>query len=280
MKRLYGDVVFVTGASSGMGKAIAEALSKEGYRVYGTSRKAEPPKAEDEIAAAGQASGFIKMLQLDVCDQESITRAVNYVTEKEGCIDILVNCPGFALAGSVEDTTHEEAFMEFNTNFFGIHRMCRSVVPVMRQKGKGLIINISSTAGLIPVPFQSFYSASKFALEAMTEGMRTEVKPFGINVAIVEPGDTKTGFTNSRVFVKASKDSVYKNTFDNSISRMIKDEQSGPPPVSIANTVKKIINSSNPPVRVVVGPINKVLAFLKRVLPSRLVVFIVSKLYA
>lgn len=279
MKRLYGDVVFIAGASSGMGKAIAEELAKEGFKVYGTSRKAKPADQENEIAAA-QSGGFIKMLQLDVCDQESITKAIDFVVEKEGGIDILVNCPGFALAGSVEDTTHEEAFLEFNTNFFGIHRMCKSVLPVMRQKGKGLIVNISSTAGLIPVPYQSFYSASKFALEAMTEGMRSEVKQFGINVSMIEPGDTKTGFTNSRVFVKASKDSAYKKAFDTSIARMIHDEQAGPPPVGIAKTVKKIIDSSNPPVRVVIGPINKVLAFLKRVLPSRLVVYIVSKLYA
>ncbi|MDF2521186.1 MAG: short-chain dehydrogenase/reductase [Clostridia bacterium] len=279
MNKLYGDVVLVVGASSGMGKAIAEALASEDYKVYGTSRKAEMPKEQDEIAAA-QSGGFLKMLQLDVCSQESIERAVNFIKEKEGGIDILVNCPGFALAGSVEDTSFEEAFMEFNTNFFGIHRVCRSVLPVMREKSKGLIINISSTAGLIPVPFQSFYSASKFALEAMTEGMRSEVKPFGINVAMVEPGDTKTGFTNSRVFVKDSKDSAYKNVFDSSIERMIKDEQSGPPPVGVVKTVMRMINSSNPPVRVVVGPINKVLAFLKRVLPSRLVVYIVSKLYA
>lgn len=276
MKKLYGDVVFIAGASSGMGKAIAEALAKEGFKVYGTSRKA----AENNEPSQVNGGGFIKMLQLDVCNQESITRAIDYVQDKEGSIDVLINCAGFALAGSVEDTTHEEAFMEFNTNFFGIHRMCRSVVPIMRQKGKGLIINISSTAGLIPVPYQSFYSASKFALEAMTEGMRTEVKPFGINVSMLEPGDTKTGFTNSRVFVEASKDSVYKKTFNSSIERMIKDEQGGPPPIGIVKAVKRIMVSSNPPVRVVVGPINKVLAFLKRVLPSRLVVFIVSKLYA
>lgn len=276
MKKLYGDVVFIAGASSGMGKAIAEALAEEGFKVYGTSRKI----TENNDPLQANEGGFIKMLQLDVCNQESITKAIDYVQEKEGSIDVLINCAGFALAGSVEDTTHEEAFMELNTNFFGIHRMCRSVIPIMRQKGKGLIINISSTAGLIPVPYQSFYSASKFALEAMTEGMRTEVKPFGINVSMLEPGDTRTGFTNSRVFVEASKDSVYKKTFNSSIERMIKDEQSGPPPIGIVKTVKRIMVSGNPPVRVVVGPINKVLAFLKRILPSRLVVFIVSKLYA
>ncbi len=275
MKKLYGDVVLIVGASSGMGKAIAEFLAKEGFKVYGTSRKI----TEDKPLQANEG-GFIKMLQLDVCNQESITNAINFVQEIEGGIDVLINCAGFGLAGSVEDTTHEEAFMEFNTNFFGIHRMCRSVIPIMRKKGKGLIINISSTAGLVPVPYQAFYSASKFALEAMTEGMRTEVKPFGINVSLLEPGDTKTGFTKNRVLVKASKDSIYNKTLNSSIERMIRDEQSGPPPIGIVKNVKRIMLSNNPPVRIVVGPINKILAFLKRVLPSRLVVYIVSKLYA
>lgn len=278
MNKYYGDVVLIAGASSGMGKAIAETLAKEGYKVYGTSRKLQN-NSVNEIAAASE-SGFLKMIQLDVCADESVEQAVSYVKEIEGKIDILINCAGFALAGAVEDTTHEEAFLQFNTNFFGAHRMCRTVAPIMRQNGKGLIINISSTAGLIAVPYQAFYSASKYALEAMTEGMRMELEPYGVKVSLVEPGDTKTGFTNSRVFVKKSKASIYKATFDNSVARMVKDEQSGPPPVGVVNAVKKIINSGNPPVRVVVGPINKVLAFLKKVLPSRVVVYIVSKLYA
>lgn len=279
MKNIYGNVVLVAGASSGMGKAIAEALSGEGYKVYGTSRKA-PEEVIDNVPITAQTEGFIKMLQLDVCSDESVKAAVDFVKEKEGRIDILINCAGFALAGAVEDTTHEEAFREFNTNFFGIHRMCRYAAPIMRQNKSGLIINISSTAGLISVPYQSFYSASKYALEAMTEALRMELMPFGIRVSLIEPGDTKTGFTNSRVFTQASKDSIYKTNFDRSVSRMIKDEQGGPPPVGIVKAVQRIIGSSNPPVRQVVGFTNKFLAFLKWILPDRAVIYIVSKLYA
>lgn len=279
MKNIYGDVVLIAGASSGMGKAIAEDLSKEGFKVYGTSRKA--PEADVAgMPVPNEAGGFVKMLQLDVCSDESAKAAVSFVKEKEGRLDILINCAGFALAGAVEDTTHEEAFSEFNTNFFGTHRMCRYAAPIMRQNGKGLIINISSTAGLISVPFQSFYSASKYAMEAMTEAFRMELKPFGIKVSMIEPGDTKTGFTNNRIFAKASSDSVYKNTFERSVARMIRDEQGGPTPVGIVKAVRKIISSGNPPVRQVVGPINKILAFLKWILPDRLVEFIVTKLYA
>jgi short-subunit dehydrogenase len=279
MNKIYGNVVLVAGASSGMGKAIAEALSEDGYKVYGTSRKV-PAEGTDNAPIPTQTGGFIKMLQLDVCSDESAKAAIDFVNEKEGRLDILINCAGFALAGSVEDTTHEEAFSEFNTNFFGIHRMCRYAAPIMRKNGSGLIINISSTAGLISVPYQSFYSASKYALEAMSEALRMELMPFGIRVSLIEPGDTKTGFTNSRVFVGASKDSVYKTNFDRSVDRMIKDEQGGPPPIGIVKAVKRIIGSSNPPVRQVVGPINKILAFLKWILPDRAVIYIVSKLYA
>lgn len=278
MNNKYGDVVLIAGASSGMGKAIAEALLKEGCKIYGTSRKVEMPAAEE--TGQRDVKGFLKMIPLDVCDQDSVDRAVQHVIDKEGRIDIVINCAGFAMAGSVEDTTHEEAFMEFNTNFFGTHRVCRSVAPHMRKQGKGLIINISSTAGLISVPFQAFYSASKYALEAMTEGLRIELQPYGVKVALIEPGDTKTGFTNSRVFAKASKDSDYKQVFDKSVARMIKDEQGGPPPVAVVNAAKGIIGSSNPPVRVVAGPINKALALLKKLLPSRAAEFIVAKLYA
>jgi len=274
----YGKVVLVAGASSGIGKAIAEALAQEGYKIYGTSRNpGEDAAAEPQLNAAG---GFIKMLKMDVCSEESVNQAVDYIEQKEGRLDILVNCAGFALAGAVEDTTDEEALMEFNTNFFGAHRLCRRAAPIMRKQGRGLIINISSLAGLITIPFQSFYSASKYGLEAMTEGLRMELKPFGVKVILLEPGDTKTSFTNGRVFTKASVASVYKTTFDRSVGRMIKDEQGGPPPVGVVRAVQKIIKSSHPPVRQVVGPVNQVLAFLKRILPDRVVEFIVAKLYA
>lgn len=277
MKKLYGDVVLVTGASSGMGKAIAEALAGQGYKVYGTSR--HPAEGAEVVPGSNEAGGFIKMIQLDVCSEESVDTAVEHVQQKEGRLDILVNCAGFALAGAVEDTTDAEAWLEFNTNFFGTHRVCRRVAPIMRQQGGGLIINIGSVAGLITVPFQSFYSASKYALEAMTEGLRMELKPFGIKVVLIDPGDTNTGFTANRIFTKASANSVYKPTFDKSVGQMIKDEQGGPPPANVARVVLGIVASSDPPVRVVVGLVNKVFVLLKRFLPARAVEFIVTKMY-
>lgn len=281
MNKVYGKIVLVTGASSGIGRSIAEHLAKEGYRVYGTSRKQQPENNTISIIQRGNETGCIKMIQLDVCSEDSVKKAVNYVLEKEGSIDILINNAGFGIAGAVEDTSPEEAYRQFDTNFFGVHRMCRSVLPVMRRQGRGLIINIGSVTGLIPIPFQSMYSASKFALEALTEALRMEVKPFGIKVALVEPGDTKTGFTGSRLFAAASGDSsVYRNSFTRSISTMIKDEMNGPEPDIVAKVVTRLTGMKNPPVRVVVGFSYKIFALLKRIVPSRFAVYVVSKLYS
>lgn len=275
LKKIYGDVVLVTGASSGIGKATAEYLSKQGFKVYGTSRKASFDN--QEVYCSG--SGFLKMIPLDVCSEESIKAAVDYIVKKEGTIGILINNAGFGIAGSVEDTTYEEAYSQFDTNFFGMHRMCRAVLPAMRSKRKGLIINISSVAGFIAIPYQSMYSACKYAVEAMTEALRMEVKPFGINTAMVEPGDTKTGFTGSRQYVKASADSPYKDNFIKAIRAMEKDEASGPEPDMVVRAVARIISSSNPPVRITPGFQYKLFALANRLVPSRLKLFVVSKLY-
>jgi short-subunit dehydrogenase len=280
MKKYYGDVVLITGASSGIGKAIAEALVKLGYKVYGTSRKQESGKFVEVIPQANKNSGFLRMLQLDVCSEESVENAVNLVLNKEGRIDILINNAGFGIAGSIEDTTVEEAFSQFDTNFFGVLRMCRKVIPSMRANKNGLILNISSVAGLISVPFQSMYSASKYAVEALTEALRIEVKHFGIKVSMVEPGDTKTGFTDKRIYVAASaEESAYNEKFMKSIKTMEVSEMKGPGPHKIVQAAVKIINMKNPPIRITAGFSYKVIVFLKRLLPARLVSYVVSKIY-
>lgn len=277
MRQIYGNVVLITGASSGIGKSTAELLMNNGYKVYGTSRKLSVEKQE----IASPNDGFLKMLQLDVCNEESVKNAVDYVVAQEGSIDILVNNAGFGIAGSVEDTTPEEAYSQFNTSFFGVHRMCRQVLPIMRRRKRGLIINIGSVEGYLSIPFQSMYSAAKFALEAFTEVLRIEVKPFGIKAALVEPGDTKTSFTSSRVLVAAAKkNSDYGNRFFKSIESMAVSEQKGPDPKTVANIVLKIAEMKNPPVRITVGFQYKLFAFLKRILPARLVEFVISKMYA
>lgn len=280
MIKYYGKVVLVTGASSGIGKAIAYALANRGFRVYGTSRTEKPGTYSEIISLRNKNNGFIRMIQLDVCSEESVKTAVSLVLKEEGTIDILINNAGFGIAGSVEDTTIEEAFNQFNTNFFGVLRMCRNVIPTMRENKNGLIINISSVAGLISIPFQSMYSSSKYAVEALTEALRIEVKPFGINVSMVEPGDTKTGFTEKRIYAAgANKDSAYYMKFEKSIKSMEKSEINGPGPDKIVQAVLKIINMKNPPIRITAGFSYKLIVFLKRILPSRFVSYVVSKIY-
>lgn len=281
MDKNHGKTVLITGASSGIGASIADILVKEGYRVYGTSRKEIVEWNDDTKTKCTGNPGFFKMLQLDICSEVSVKKAVDYVLREEGTIDVLINNAGFGIAGSVEDTTTDEAIRQFDTNFFGVHRMCRAVLPVMRKQRRGLIINISSVAGFVSIPFQSMYSASKYALEAMTEALRIETKPFGVKVVLVEPGDTKTGFTKSRCFAAAAdKDSDYRERFTKSINVMIKDETNGASPASIAKIVSKVVRMKSPPVRITVGMSYKMVAFLKRVVPARFAEFIISRIYA
>lgn len=276
MKNFYGNVVIVTGASSGIGKATAGYLMKNGFKVYGTSRQPEGAVRIDDK----KSGGFLEMIKLDVCSDQSVNNAIDYVYQKEGAINILINCAGFGIAGSVEDTTPDEAYRQLDTNFLGVLRMCRCTAPIMRKQKKGLIINISSVAGIITIPFQSMYSASKFALEAVTEAMRMEIKPFGVRVSMVEPGDTKTGFTKKREFTAASKNnSAYSSRFELSIDSMAKSEMNGPGPQVVVKSIVRIIKSKNPPVRVTVGLEYKMIRILKGIVPCRFLDFVLSKIY-
>jgi len=180
---MSGKVVLVTGASSGIGAACAEMLAKRGFRVYGSSRNPN-----------FKPSGY-QALQMDVTDDRSVDEAVAQVIREAGSIDALVNNAGCGLAGAVEDTASIEALHQMDVNFMGPFRAARAILPGMRQRRSGVIVNVSSLGGLFGLPFQSFYSASKFAMEGWTESLRFEVSPFGIRVVLIEPGDVKTGFT-------------------------------------------------------------------------------------
>lgn len=272
MSKYYGNIVLVTGASSGIGKAIALLLSQKGYKVYGTSRRPVDAEQGDDSS--------IRMLQMDVCNEESVKMAIDKIIEAEGELGIVINNAGMGIAGSVEDTSHQEAFLQFDTNFFGVHTVIRQVLPNMRKLKRGLIINMSSVGAVFPIPYQSMYVASKAAVEGMSGSLRNELRPFGINVAIVEPGDTKTGFTASRVFVKAADDnSAYEEYCKKSIRVMERDENNGPEPIVVARVVEKIINRKNPPLTVAVGAQYKLLVLLKRLIPKRLEAFIVAQMY-
>ncbi len=237
------SVALVTGASSGIGGVCAQRLQQLGYQVYGASRHIAPADAP-----------HIHCLSMNVDDDESVRRSVAQIIETEARIDVVVNCAGYGVAGAIEDTSIEEIRAQFETNLFGVVRVCQHVLPTMRQQKSGLIINVSSLAGLTALPFQGIYSASKFALEGLTESMRMEVAPFGIRVVLVEPGDFATGFTVKRRRAAAAHAlSPYHVECEKALGRMAHDETHGPCPEIIAALIERIIATPSPRVRYSAG---------------------------
>lgn len=256
-------VVLVTGASTGIGKSCAEHLLSRGYRVFGTSRK---PSA---AAATGPA---VEMIPMDVDDDQSVTAGVRTVLDRAGRLDAVLNNAGWGLMGAVEDTALEEAKAQLETNFFGVLRVCREVLPVMRKQGAGHIVNISSLGGIVGLPYSSMYSASKFALEGMSEALRLEVWRYGIRVVLIEPGDFHSNFTAARRMTKASgPDSAYREAVQKALAAQEKEERNGPEPDSIARLVERILRNNNPRVRYSVGMLSqRIVVPCKRYLPQRL----------
>jgi NAD(P)-dependent dehydrogenase (short-subunit alcohol dehydrogenase family) len=252
-------VVLVTGASSGIGLACATHLAGRGYRVYGTSRQ----------AATGQA-GSVVMLVADVTDDLSVERAVAAVLDREGRLDIVVNNAGMGIAGPVENTSIEAAKRQLEVNFFGAFRVCRAVLPALRSQRSGYIVNIGSIGGLIAIPYQAMYSASKFALEGLSESLRMEVRPFGIKVVIIEPGDHKTALTENRTEMSGGTD-AYSQSFQAALARTAHDEHTGPGPEQVARLLYRIVNTRDPRLRYTIGPATQRAAvWLKRLLPYSL----------
>jgi len=255
-------VVLVTGASSGLGAACARRLARRGDRVYGTSRT--PRRA--------QPSAGIEMLAMDVDEDRSVNEGIDRILAAEGRLDAVINNGGFGFGGPVEETSIDEAKAIFETNLFGVLRVCRAVLPTMRQRGGGTIINISSLGGRIGLPFQGLYSATKFALEGMSEALRMEARPFGIHVVLVEPGDFRTGFTDHRRTVAAfdEKRSPYGDRSIRAIRIAETDERNGSSPEAVARLVERILDCPHPRVRYPVGAVSqRAAAVLKGVLPGR-----------
>jgi NAD(P)-dependent dehydrogenase (short-subunit alcohol dehydrogenase family) len=253
-------VVLVTGASSGIGAACAARLAAAGHRVFGTTRR-EPPEA---ITA-------LEWLVLDVRDDASVARGVAELLDAAGRIDVLVNNAGFGLAGAVEDTAPEELVRQLDTNLLGPLRMARAVVPAMRAQARGRIVQISSLAGRIGVPFQGAYAASKFALEGLSEALALELRPFGIDVVLVEPGDVRSGFTAARTWTAGARASpLYRERAARAIAAMERAERSGPPPERVARLVARIVTARRPRLRYVCAtPVERLGLLAQRVLPGR-----------
>ncbi|HTB89837.1 MAG TPA: SDR family oxidoreductase [Steroidobacteraceae bacterium] len=232
-------VVLVTGASSGLGHAIAKALTAKNHRVFGTVRSGR----------GGESENFTT-LPLDVTQDESVAACIAEIIRAAGRIDAVVNNAGCGIAGAIEDTTAAEALSQFETNFFGTHRVCRAVLPHLRAQRAGIIINMSSLAGRIPLPFQGFYSATKFAIEAYTEALRMEVRRFGISVSMIEPGDFATSFTANRRMTKQSiPASPYYESAVRAIATMARDEQANRDLSPVIEAVESILESRRPALR-------------------------------
>jgi len=256
-------VVLITGASSGIGKACAEHLARRGYRVFGAQRQA---------LATETGASAVEMIYMDVDDEGSVNQAIRTLLEKAGRLDVVINNAGFALMGAVEDTSIEEAKAQMETNFFGVLRVCRAVLPVMRKQGSGYLINISSLAGVLGLPFSGLYSASKFALEGMSESLRLELRRFGVRVVLVEPGDFRTQLPAKRRIARASgKNDAYRAAFAQFQTAQEKDEAKAPTPEPVAYLIERILRSRAPGLRYSVGMIGqRVVVPLKRLLPQHL----------
>lgn len=272
MKNERKKVAFVTGASSGIGRAVAQTMAKNGYIVYGTSRRASFETVEKDGA-------LFVMVPMTLEDDQSIAAAVKTVLDKQGRIDVLVNAAGSGIAGAIEETTVGEARNQFDVCFFGVINVLNHVLPIMREQKSGMVINIGSMAACFPIAFQAMYSAVKSALFMLTLTLRMEVKPFGIKCCTVEPGDTKTGFTQKREFTKRSAQTAYRQPMERALYEMIRSELSSPGPEKCAQLVLKIAQMKNPPARVSVGFGYKALYALSRLTSWRIKERILNAMY-
>lgn len=261
-------IAVITGASSGIGKEVALLLSHKGYYVYALSRSAEDKRVE--ISGAGA----IEYRVCDVTDEESISQAFEGIPR----IDVLIHAAGSGIAGSCEMVSNRDAHKQFEVNYFGVLNVNRVALPILRSQKHGKVIITTSIAGVYPIPFQSHYSASKFALEAYAGALRLELKAFGIKVATIQPGDTKTGFTKARVHLE-SDTSPYKATCDKSIAKMARDEQNGLSVQSVAKLYYKVAKKKNPAPSYATAFSYKMLVFLKRFFPNRFASWVLSKMY-
>ena len=258
-------VCVLTGGSSGIGKATATLLNQNGFTVYELSRN------------GADADGIIH-ITADVTQPEQVKSAIASVLEAEGRIDLLVNNAGFGISGAVEFTDPKDAFDQLNVNFFGALHCIQAVLPTMRAQKSGHIVNISSVAAPIAIPFQAFYSATKSATNSLTLALRNEVKPFGVKACAVLPGDVKTGFTAARKKSCAGAD-IYGKAIDRAVAVMEHDEQNGMPPSMVAKAVLRAANAKNPKAFTTVGFQYQLFVLLSKLLPASQTNALVGMIY-
>jgi short-subunit dehydrogenase len=262
-------VVFITGASSGIGKSIGEFLHHKDFVVYGTSRN------PDAITQS-----LFPLLQLDVHNTQSILNCVAQIIQKEGQIDVVINNAGVGITGPIEEIPSKEIRNNFETNLFGPIEVMKAVLPVMREQKGGLIINITSIAGYMGLPYRGIYSASKGALELITEALRMEVRAHGIQITNVAPGDFATNIAAGRYHAPVVEGSAYEVSYGNSLKEMNLHVDRGSNPNEMAEAIYAIINTKNPKIHYKVGVfMQKFSIVLKRILPDNVFEKIVMKHY-
>ena len=259
-------IAVLTGGTSGIGMQTALALKSAGYTVYELSRRAQGVEGLNRLVA-------------DVTDEAAVKKAVDEIVAREGKIDVLVNNAGFGISGAVEFTKTEDAKRLFDTNFFGMVNMNRAVVPVMREAGQGRIVNISSVAGQIPIPFQTYYSAAKAATNSYTMALANELRPYGVTVCAVQPGDIKTGFTKAREKT-VDGDDVYGGRIGRSVSRMEHDEQTGMDPAVAGKFIANVAMKKKVSPIYTIGASYSFLTFLTRLMPWKTMNKIIGAIYA
>ncbi|MDQ3033058.1 MAG: SDR family oxidoreductase [Myxococcota bacterium] len=251
-------VVVISGASSGFGAATAALLAARGWIVYGGSRR---------VPAAGAHDNGVTSFPLDVTSDDSVEAFLARVSAAEGRLDALVHSAGYCLAGAIEETSLEEAHAQLETNFFGVCRLTRAALPSLRASGRGRVVVVSSLAGMIGVPFQGYYSASKYALEGWVEAMRHEVGPLGVAVSSIAPGDFRTPVTAARQRC-ASSVSAYAGPRERAIATMEKNELEGPEPGPVASAIVRALESERPARRYRVGTDAVWAPRIRRLLPA------------
>jgi NAD(P)-dependent dehydrogenase (short-subunit alcohol dehydrogenase family) len=257
-------VVAITGASSGIGRATAKYFNRRGWKVYNISRSPSEEAGITDIAA-------------DVTAEEEIQKAFAQIRSESGRLDLLVNNAGFGISGAVEFTELSDARDQFDVNFFGTFICIKAALPMLKES-QGRIICMSSAAAIFAIPFQSFYSATKAAVNVLVSALATELKPFKVSVCALQLGDVKTGFTAARVKSYAGDD-VYGGAIGRSVAVMEKDEQSGMPPETIAAAIYKTANKRKVKPIYTVGIQYQLLAFLNKLLPHSLVNYVIRKMY-
>lgn len=259
-------VAIITGASSGIGRYTASALAKQGYIVYDLSRRNIPNEN-------------IKHIKTDVTEGENVQKSVDQIVNNEGRIDIVINCAGYGISGAVEFTKTIDAKAQFDVNFFGMVNVNKAVIPYMRKQGAGRIVNISSVAAVTHIPFQTYYSASKAAIESYTCALDNELKPFNISVVAIQPGDICTEFTNARQ-KSFDGDDVYEGRISQSVAGMEKDEQKGMSPETAGDYIAKIALKKKTKPIYAIGFSYKLVCVLCKIFPCRIRNKIIGMLYA